>query len=344
MSFLLAVLLLIPSQTPLWPDEEPPVAGQPEHFSGAVGSYRVSTRATPTELEAGESLILTIRIAGSGPKSHLPARLDLRRYALFKKRFVIEDIPKSDRYAKAENAWEFHYRLKPRWDGVNEVPALAFAFYRPGIVPRSKGFQTSYAPPIPLTIKPRYHLNAEQNKLNGVRRDAPDSVYRLATSDEVLGRKSGMPFAGAFSIVLILLAPPVACVLWCALWRKRYPDAARLARRRQSRAARQALSALRGAERDGLASQATAVSTILAVYFRQRFDLAAREIVPAEVAACLIRAGLPPDAIAHTTALLRSCDAARFAPSPISGNGDIIGRAEKLVVFLEAEACSSLDL
>src|SRR5581483_10221082 len=55
----------------LWPaganakePAEPPIAGRPAHFSGGVGTFRVTSRATPTKLQAEEAIHLTVRVTG----------------------------------------------------------------------------------------------------------------------------------------------------------------------------------------------------------------------------------------------------------------------------------------
>src|SRR2546423_1024900 len=60
----------------------PPVAGRPLNFSGAVGSFDIQTRATPTSLQAEEPLIFTVRIFGTGSLREL-ARPDLRKLPSF---------------------------------------------------------------------------------------------------------------------------------------------------------------------------------------------------------------------------------------------------------------------
>src|SRR6266571_2093021 len=80
--------------------EDPPVAGRPERFSGAVGSFQegdVTLRAEPRELLEGQSLLVTVRVATSGDVQTPPRRPDLKSLPRFAERFYIEDLPNQDR-------------------------------------------------------------------------------------------------------------------------------------------------------------------------------------------------------------------------------------------------------
>src|SRR5437879_3845047 len=105
---------------------EPPVSGRPANFSGAVGIFRVATRAEPTELRAEDPLTFTVRVAGSGALEEV-RRPELRHMPRFVKQFHIENL--GDRYLPEEKAHEFEYRLRPRSAQVNEIPSLPFVYY-----------------------------------------------------------------------------------------------------------------------------------------------------------------------------------------------------------------------
>src|SRR5262245_6018297 len=74
--------------------EEPPVAGRPEDFSGLVGVYRISSSASPTEVNVEDPLTLTVRITGDPDRSFRtsqPVRANLRLFPKqMKEDFYIE--------------------------------------------------------------------------------------------------------------------------------------------------------------------------------------------------------------------------------------------------------------
>jgi hypothetical protein len=150
------------------------------------------------------------------------------------------------------------------------------------------------------------------------------------------------PFAlpRPWTLVLALLAIPAFCGGWYAMWRRRNPDAARRARTRQSRAARQALHALTAVPQDTPAHAAHPAAAIVADYLRQRWDLAAVEPTPAEVAANLLRQGCAELLANRAAAFFRDCDRARFAPEPAPGPDQLTTAAADLVHSLEGQPCS----
>jgi hypothetical protein len=319
------------------PDDEPPVAGQPHDFSGAVGTYQVSTRAAPTELAAEDTLTLTVSITGSGPAGRLPRRPDLRRLPKFTQRFHLDPSTsdRPDRTLADGTGWEFDYRLRPRSESVTAVPALAFVFYKPG-----SGFETVYAEPIPLRVKRRAAVKPQDVKAASSPVVLPDHFYHLVEGVAVLRRDRPPALPGPVVLAGLLLLPPVLCAGWYWAWWRRYPDAARRTWQRRSRAARHALRALHSASPASARATAQHAAAVLAAFLRERLDFPAVEPTPAEAAGHLRRAGFPEAVAAQAAEFFARCDAARFAPDPGPGGDDVATAAARLIQAVEAEPCS----
>jgi hypothetical protein len=313
--------------------EEPPVAGRPPNFSGAVGAkVSVQTQAAPRELQAEEPLTFTVRITGSTALDQV-VRPSLKGIPAFTRSFHIDDL--AERRLAEQRAVEFDYRLRPRSAGVREIPRLPFVFFKPGIVPEHLGFQTTYAPAIPLTVKPRAEVRPTDIQGTGEQSPIPDRFYALA--DVVLDREPTLP-PSPLMLALLFAVPPAGCAAWYVAWSRRHPDAARQARQRRSRAARQALRALDRARIDG---DPTAVLGIVAEYLTQRFDLAPAEPTPAEIASHLRRMELSADLAEEAARLFRAADAARFTPGGTTLATDWKADARALIDRLEAASCSA---
>src|SRR5437016_222909 len=76
--------------------DEPPIIGQPDNFSGAVGIFRVAASASPVEVPEGDPVLFRVRITSKGPARQGPSRPNLRKLKSFKNRFVIQDLPALD--------------------------------------------------------------------------------------------------------------------------------------------------------------------------------------------------------------------------------------------------------
>jgi hypothetical protein len=324
----LAVFLLAAAPLVAQPPVEPPVVGRPVDFSGLVGSYEVTATAAPTELVAEDPLVLTVHISGTGPPAYQPRRERLHLFpAEVANDFYVKPLPDKDRYLAAEKTWEFAYELRPKHPGIKKVPALRLVYYDPAY----GKYQKSYAPSIPLTVKPRPQAQPSAEAVPGM--PVPEAVYQLAAGPAVL-RRQGSGWPGWVVLILLLIAPPLLAGLWYAWWRYRHPDAARLARQRRSQAAEHALKALKQSP------DADHVARLLAGYLHQRLDLPMAEPTPREVARHLRHLALAPALVRRVADLFRACDAVRFAPAPPAADG-LVAEASRLILDLETESCSS---
>ena len=314
---------------------EPPLVGQPDNFSGAVGSYKITAAAQPTELQAEDALTFTLRITGHGPTGRQPTRPDLRRMLAFRKRFVVEDLDqKAD---AAAGVWEFRYRLKPLNAEVTEIPTVRFVYFKPGLLPKEKGYRSAYSESIPLTVKPRTEVQATDVQGREEPSRFPDTVFELAEGPAaVLRREKWFALPGGLTLfITLLVAPPFLCAGWYLAWRRLYPDAARLARRRRSRAAEIALRSLEQAGKADPDRTVPQFVTIMAEYLRGRWELPAAEPTPAEVVEHLRRIGCPAELAERAGAFFGACNTARFAPGGGPGCDALRAMAAQLVLDLE---------
>jgi hypothetical protein len=336
------------------PAVEPPVVGRPVDYSGAVGGpFVVEQTAEPTELNAEEPLTLTVRITGPGNLRDLPrpplAKLDAyKAFAVdnLDDRFVAGDPPRR----------EFRYRLRPRTADVKEVPRLKFVYFnsaRAGTP--SRGYQTTYADPVPLTVRPRTPPAPD------VPAEVPEWMLERVPVVETIGSHTGaditelvmakvMSWFGVrydrqshgwealvwLSYVVatvVLIVPPLVSGAWYWAWRRANPSAAQRTGLRRSRAAAVALRSLRSATDD----PAHRVAAAVLGYLRDRAGLPATVRTPHEVAEYLSRSGSPTALEEQTIALLRRCDGARFAPSPVA-DGTLAADTERVILDWEAMA------
>jgi hypothetical protein len=341
---LVAALLLIPSVAPARPKvrpavEEPPLVGQPMSFSGGVGRFKIAARVSATEVRAEDPLLYTLYVSCLGPLGRAPDRPDLRKLPAFKNRFVIQDVPARDLFGArpGEHAWEFNYLLKPRSPEVTEIPPLLFAYYKPGVVPVHKGYWTTATPSIPLKVTPRSRAIVPTAGGDPLR--APERFYHITEGVAVLGNDDGLAQPRKWTITLLLLGPPLLALGWYWVWRRRYPNAARLAQIRRSRAALQALHALHAVKDAEPAARARQAAKVVDAYLRDRFALTGSAPTPAEIETHLHDVGLASARAAQVADFFRACDAACFAPAPTSEN--LPGAAGRLILALEGESCPS---
>jgi hypothetical protein len=340
--FVVAVLcgMAIPRARADAPDEDIPLVGRPADlpFSGASASFvvlpgpeyhvpfRAQTVADRTRLEAQSPLRFTVNIIAQGRVHRPPARIDLREVPAFNRAFYIEDVVDGNKEQIAATAWRWVYRLKPRGAWVDEIPAVPFVFYNPDLRPVEKAFQVIWTDAVPLTVEPP--------EPPPVPLDLPESMMTLAGGPGVLAQRQPWRLPGAVVLAMMLAAPPLACLIWYRLWRRRYPDAARSAQMRRSWAARRALRLLDAAPAEPGSPRGDHVAGVLADYLRERFDRAPAEPTPAEAADLLRRHGCPAELVERIDRLLRACAAERFPPIPIE-QIDVVEQARSFILAVE---------
>lgn len=327
--------------------DEPPSVDQPldfERTGGAVGaSFKVSLRVRPPEVQVGQSLILTVRIQAVRPAKRAPKRpklWELKPYQALEKKGVVKidrpDPKKADKPERTpdKQTWEFDYQVKVLNESLKNLPAFPFIYYRPPPSALMPGqFLTTYPDEVPVKVRPKPTPPA----LPAPPIKAPEVIFQLAEGPAVLERRSTARLPPWPEFALFLLLPPVVGGCWYVAWRRLYPDAAHRLRIRQSLAARQALQALQALGPADAEQRAYRVSRIAAGYLQQRLGLPTAEPTPAEVAACLEKAGSSEPMPGKAAEFFRACDAARFAPPQPSGAIDLSAEATRLIQSLEVE-------
>jgi hypothetical protein len=314
------------------PDDIPAI-GRPSDlpFSEASGWFAVGVSAKPTTLEAETPLAFTVSVRAVRAARRPPQRIDLRQLPAFAEQFYIEDSAGEEPTRPDERTWEFVYRLKPRRTEVREIPSLPFVYFNPYLLTAHKGFQVIYTDPIPLRVLPHESV---QVPVQG-----PESAFTLATGPGVLEHQTTWTPPGRVTSLVMLLAPPLVCAVWYICWRRMYPDAVRAARRRRSRAARQALPLLQAARRLKAEEYAHRIPAIVAAYLQQRLDLTSAEPTPREVAALLAQRGCSPALTQQAVRFFEACDSARFTPLYGAELSDLPDSALQLILAVEAETC-----
>jgi hypothetical protein len=318
--------------------EEPPIAGRPLNFSGAKGSFKISTRATPVASQAEDPILFTLRIIGTGNLTEFP-RPQLDQIDAWRRLFHITNG--AERHLPTEKAREFDYILRPRSAAVRQIPPLPFVYWRPDIIPPEKGYQTTYAPAIPLKITPRHQVPESTRIDLSTVRIVPPSVKIFPQSSELLQGRTPEQAPPWWAFALILFLPPLATVGIQFAFRRSQPVAAPRARRRQSKAAERALLASQSLPKLAAAFQPVRAGEIVSDYLRDlraHFTHLPSEPTPKEVSDYLRSRGAFQETIEVTAAFFERCAWDRFAPEHAAHDGWQQQTVE-IIRMLEDEPC-----
>jgi hypothetical protein len=336
--FFLSVLCVLRVESLCAEVDDVPVVGRPVDlpFSEASGWFEVQARAEPTTLEAETPLTFTLSVRAIRPTRRPPQRLDLRQLPEFAEQFYIED-PSDEAARPNDSTWEFAYRLKPRRTEVRAIPSLPFVYFNPYLLTASKGFQVLYTDPISLRVLPHEKVQ--------VPIQASESAFVLTTGPTVLERRTPWTPPQLGSILALLLVPPFGCIAWYLLWRRLYPDAARVASQQRSGAARRAVQALHSVRRLDPQACAARTTAVMAGYLQQRLDLTIAEPTPHEIALLFAQHDFSAALTERATRFFDLCDRARFLPGE-GGNEEtgvspvqLHDSAIQLILAVEEETC-----
>jgi hypothetical protein len=310
--------------TPQVQGREVPAVGQPPGgFYNAQGN-RISVKwelDRPTVPE-NEEITATLVIAGAAnPRDVL--RPDLRRLPAFESRFVIANVETPPPVADA-NAVRFTYRLRPRNRSVDCVPTLPFYYHNPATAGRQFPMTTAKEVRITVTL-PR-------SKPEGPAVPLAEPAWLLNYTPQPLSL-SPIVVSGVWTWAAIALAGPATAIGWFVLWRRIYPNGARLARVRRSRAARRATDRIYGARR---AEDPPAVITAAVLgYLRARYPLAPDAVTPTEIGSGLAGQDLDGTQVNAVVDFFRASDEQRFG---LGGNENDVLAADAATLINRLEA------
>lgn len=131
-----------------------PSAGRPADYQGAVGRYNIVTQATPTTVNAGDPITLNIGIAGTGPMELVQAP------PLSKLPTLTSDFKAADQSLAGfvqDDTKLFSTTIRPRHEGITEIPAIPFSFFDPA----TEKYETVMSQPISITVKKSESLSLD---------------------------------------------------------------------------------------------------------------------------------------------------------------------------------------
>jgi tetratricopeptide (TPR) repeat protein len=273
---------------------EPPIAGRPSDWAGAVGSWNAVARMDTARGRAGEPFILTLRIEGQGNVTLLPrpsVRVAWASVVNADERVRLDSTP------SLLGGWkEFDWLVTPSAAGVQRVPALRYSYFNP----RTRRYEIATTTPFDVRVATGDVAVAPE------RAEVPAAAEQPFELRPTLGAGAPHPIGQAPIVIgLVLLAPLAAFAAWMARRPRRVKPPPtphqRLAALRDASSA-DAIRSARNALIDGL---------------RARTGLVAADLTaPGAWTMALRKVGVSPPSAAAVEALLGALDAASYASVP----------------------------
>lgn len=134
---------------------EVPQEGRPEFYQGAVGKYLIVAEATPTEVNAGDSITLQLGLQGDGPMELVQAP-PLSRMETLTRDFRVADDALAG-FVQG-NGKLFSTTLRPLREDIDSIPPIPFSYFDP----KTEKFETTYTSAIPLKVAAANQLSLDE--------------------------------------------------------------------------------------------------------------------------------------------------------------------------------------
>jgi len=296
---------------------DPPAAGRPADYAGAVGDLHVTARLDTSSARVGDPVLLTVRVAGTGNVKLFPRpRVTLSWGTL---------VPGDERVRVDTAAWrvsgvkEFDWILTPSVAGEHDVPAIRYAFFDPD--------RRRYEVAVGGTEQLRVMAGtlASDDTLQG------PQIMSLRPLDR---GPAGTPLSQRPLFWVVLLAAPVPALGVRLRRRRRKAGISTTSRDALFQLADESANATGGAGAADASLIRRAYAGALAGRLGLRPEAFSR---PGAVARALRRAGAPHDVADRAETFMRELDAAAFSTARTLPP-DAVARAIALYTAADAES------
>ena len=309
-----------------------PETNRPANFTGAVGSFTMTSTAGPTTLTVGDPITVRVQISGHGALDavSLPTQEAWQNFKTYPPTTKLET---SDQFG-FQGAKTFEQIISPQNSDVHELPALTFSFFDPD----DGQYHTLTQAAVPLVVKaagatpmPTMVVNKSQTPEN----QTPQDILPIKENLGALS-KNKIPLV-AQPIFLAAQSLPVLAFLATFVWRKHTDNLANNPRLRRQRA----VAALMASGMDDLKKYAAAnqPDEFFATLFRllqeqlgERLDCPASAITENVIEEQSVLRGAPKPTLDALREQFQLCNQARYAP--VRGSSElnsVAAQFEKLI-------------
>jgi hypothetical protein len=313
-----------------------PEQGKPVQFYGLVGQYTISASATPTQVNVGDPITLTIKIGGG--KYLKPVQWpDLENVSEMAANFK---IPSQKASPTIDNGFKvFTQTIRANNDQVSEIPPIPLVYFDA----EQGKYITAKTEPIKLEVAPTKILtNADLEGSNfvPVNREIEAIKKGLSANYEDLDALNNMSFSP-----LAALSSPDYAAIWAVpllglissffikLLSHTSPE--KIAARRRRHACGKALGQLRKLDANEAARQNEQLASIMKNYIGDKFDKTAGSLTPDDCYDAIIAATQDSQIAERYRAAIDYFEAGRYAPMEVKTDSNKIKQVGELVRSIE---------
>ena len=312
-------------------------SGKPEGFSGAVGSFKISSLVSATELKANEAVTLRLVISGTGNM-----KLIKTPEVEFPEDFEVYDPKVDNKFSLRTNGFSgnkvIEYLAIPRFGGDYTLPSIKFSYYDIA----SKQYKTIETESYLLKVEKgsnednaavAAYVSKEELKLLG-------QDIRFIKRGEAQFARKGDHLFGSTLYYICYIIPLLLFVLYIVIHHKKVAENANIAALRTKKANKVAVKRLKVAKKFLKENRKSEfydeILKTLWGYMSDKLSIPVSQLSKDNIAVELEKKGVEAQLIAEMNNVLNECEFARYAP------GDA-GEAMDKVYKMSIEAISKME-
>jgi hypothetical protein len=316
-----------------------PPQGKPAEFYGLVGRYGISASASPTEVNRGDPITLTVKI---GPNKYLkpvqwPALEQITEMA---QNFKIPSEKSSPTIEKGFKV--FTQTIRPNNNNVTRIPPIPLAFFDV-----DKGeYVVTKTDPIKLKVAPAKKLTSADlqgrdfapvsKEVEAIRKGLSANYENL----DILTNQSFSPLAAAISQPYAAIwALPFATLIVSSLIKLfTHTSPEKVAARRRRRACANATAHLKKITHDTSHESHEFLAAAMKQYVGQRFDRTAASLTAQDCHQIIVTAAKDTQAADKYRDIIDLCESARYAAAQADIDSNKIAEVIKLIRDIEKKS------
>lgn len=316
----------VPSNSPELTVKELPAEGRPANFAGHVGRYQVSTVASPTAVNVGDPIELTVTLSGPEFLDAVECP-DLEHQGSLAQDFRISPPEVGE---MQDGVKVFKRTLRATHPDVKEIPAIELPYFDPA----TGTYGVARSNPIPLTVRAAKLVTAQdaegtspnlpatrklKTRAQGLAANYEDaSVLR----NQRAGIQAWLASPGWLATLAGLPLAYLILAIATAAYRRRHADPAALRARRAGAVCLRALNSIHS----GAEAHERALAAVRN-YCGAKFGLAAGALTYQDVAPHLAEAQVPEPLRDSLRLLFEHCEAGRYSGAASVSAGELIPQA-----------------
>lgn len=316
-----------------------PLPAKPAGFTGAVGTFNISSTLSPQEVKTNDAVTMTITINGTGNM-----KLIGTPEVAFPKDFETYDAKVTDNFSKSSSGLTgtktFEYLAVPRHAGTYTIPATTFTYFDT----QTHAYKTVQTQAYTLhVVKGQGDASSEITDFTSNQQDVRtlgNDIRYIKTHDITPSKDDDQNCLTSWRYLLSYLIPLLLFLIIVFVGRKQIQDNANMAVIRGKKANKVARRRLKRAARLMQEHKQNdfydEVLKALYGYTSDKLNIPQEHLNKDNVQQELLDKGVTPDIIDQYLGVLNDCEFARYAPGDPNANMEgIYNKAISLISKIE---------